>query len=530
MLAASSSFAIHGSGSGSGNDADNDVDNADADEIVLGPMATEPRSASGNGLAGVTGPGQQSVVLDIALQRKLMHAERKLDLATYRLNTLHMDRGENSDTTKAAASLNASIRELSRLLAVLDPAYLLEQVSDRNTKQCYDRYKADWTAYEKAAKEGGSKHGWNLLAGGLGNLICFGIGGALSVLSGSPATGLVINTVAWTFAEPLISMLRATNVSNPYLDYYMVRQHLQARAVREYLQGTAGLERNRKFAWKNRDTGKTEWLHAAEWLNRTSWRSLWAGKWLSDDVIYHVYSLAFSLTNCLPEFFGKSLYDMSTRQGMLTYLGIRTGGGMIAGAVIQEYIQLMHARQMNKTGGQESVTKPLAFWKREADYVGMLLANLDKRLGNDTIDALERRALYTLKNSLELWHGKAIAKSRLHTSVLYEWKVMLQAKREAMGIDPEVPGRRLDTLASFIGKGLSQMTGTILAATANASVSNSTIPWLRWMAYVVPPVASIELGFAHRREFDVIVRTLLAVPEFLFRRCCGSGEDEENQT
>ena len=461
---------------------------------------------------------------DAVLQRKLVRYQRKMELDTFRLNTLH---GAGASTVRVRKDLESSISALTELLMIADPAQLLNDVMHPTTSQARASYLQKLNAFETAVKAGRAKHGWNLVAGGVGNLLCFGIGGAASTLTTNPVVGLAVNTTVWTFAEPLISMMRATTFTNPYLDLYMVRQRLQARAAREGLDGSSGLERNRKFSWTNPDTETTEWLNAADWLSRTSWRTLWAGKHLSDDAPYHIYSAAYGASNCLPEFFSPALYNMATWRGKLTFIGMRTGAGFIAGATLQECVQLLRAGLASHTGGKEVVTKTTALWKDEAAYLDMLLQDIDKKRGRVGADPLEQQAYETLYRSVKLWHDKASAKSWLPTSVLYEWRAMVQRKRDAIGIDPEVPGKRLDTAASFLGKAASQLSG-IGAGSFGAKAVKSPVPWIRWAGYLIPPLASIGAGGFHiRRELEVAARVMLGAAQGVARRCCGGHEAED---
>jgi len=495
-----------------GNDRDN---GGDDDDIVLQPFTATQAADSGIGVQDA--PAFMAIPLDGALQQKLARCKRKMDLASSRLINISRQGG---DTKKARADLDAAVATWSRLSQSTDPGYLFHTINDANTRAAYARYQREWDAYQKVTREGGQKHLHNLAAGGVGNLICFGLGGFAAAYSGSWLVGLTVNTVAWTFAEPLISMMRATTVNNPYMDFYMVRQRLQARAIREQLEGTADLECNKKFQWLDHDSNHTEWLNASEWLDRTSWRGLWAGKHFTDDLIYHVYSVMYGLTNCLPEFFGKSFYDMSTWQGKLAFAGIRAGGGFVAGALIQEGMQLLRTSVMEHTGGKETVTKPCALWEKEAHYVGMLLDRIDGKLAEHGLDIAAKNTLEQLKASLMLWHQKAVAKSRFIPSLAYEWRVMLQSRRDATGIDPEVPGKRLDTLASFIGKAASQLPGIAVGQLAGSAATRSALPWVRWSGYIVPPLVSIAWGFSFRREFEVVGRTMLGVGQAIARRCC----------
>lgn len=457
-----------------------------------------------------------------------------MELAAFR--TMQLDQ-EKRDLSQARKDLDSEIRRLTDLVSMADPIQLFNAVMTLNTRQAHAAYRARLSEFETEVKAGYAKHGWNLVAGGVGNLLCFGIGGALVTVVASPLVGpapllasfvgLACNTTIWTFAEPLISMMRATNVTNPCLDFYMVRQRLQARAARESLDHTCNLPRNQKFAWGASPLGTTELLNAADWLSRSSWRTLWSGKHVTDDVPYYIYSVAYGAANCLPEFTSASLYDTRTWQGLLTSIGIRTGAGMIAGASLQECIQLLRARYSEDTGGRELVTKTVALWKEEAAWLGSLLADIENKRDSVGIDPMRKQALETLHRSVVLWHEKAVAKSAITTSVLYEWRAMVQSKREAIGIDPELPGKRLDTAASFIGKAASQVPGILVGTLAPRAVK-SEVPWIRWTGYLVPPLASIGLGgFIIRRELEVTARVMLGAVHGLAKRCCGGREAED---
>jgi hypothetical protein len=503
------------------------------DSVELHNMATKavlPGAHAASQAAGGSG-------FDVTLQRELKRSTRKLDLARFRLTQVHKAGG---DIARVTSDLSKVIDELSRFLLIADPAQLLDAVMSDRTKQARSAYLQKLQNFETGVKAGRGKHGWNLIAGGAGNLLCFGVGGAIStalaapvmglgsgIAAAAPFIGLGINTLAWTFAEPLISMMRATNHTNPYLDLYMVRQHLQARAAREKMDGTAGLSKNRKFAWTNASTRETEWLNASDWLARTSWLTLWSGKHFTDDEPYHIYSAAYGAANCLPELASASLYNKATWQGLGTAIGIRTAAGMIAGASLQECIQLLRASQTEHTGGREVVTRTIALWKEEAAWLTLLLADIENKQSTVGKDDIQKQAYASLRASVALWHEKATAKSAWTTSVLYEWRAMLQSKRQAMGIDPEVPGKRLDTAASFIGKAVSQLPGIAVGSLASRT-ARSVVPWIRWAGYLVPPLASIGAGgFVIRRELEASARVMMGAVHGLGRRCCG-GQDAED--
>lgn len=492
-------------------------DNRQDDSIELQSMRAVPARARA---AGRNGPG---LAYDATMESKLVRSRRKLELASFRLNQVHAAGGNVAQLT---TNLNRLIEELSNFVSIADPAQLLDDVMSPATIRARAAYFKELGEFEAAVRAGSAKHAWNLAAGGAGNAIAFGIGGIVSTATGNPWLGLPVNTLLWTFVEPLVSMLRATTCTNPYLDLYMVRQRLQARAAREALDGTAGLERNRKFAWTNADSGKTEWLNAADWLSRTSWLTLWSGKHLTDDVPCYLYTLAYGATNSLPEFAPAALFgSVDTARWMR--MGFRTGAGVLTGAALQECVQLLRASQLDKTGGRETVTKTTALWQKEAAVVRLVLDDIDARRNAADLTPQQKQGYAMLHRSFTLWQRKAVAKSAMLSSIGYEWSAMLQPKREAIGIDPEVPGKRLYTAASFIGKGLSQLPGLATAQMA-AEVVKSPVAWMRWVGYVVPPFAMIgAAGFIARRELEVLAHTMLSAAHGVARRCCGGHEAED---
>jgi hypothetical protein len=503
-------------GSNDGNDEDNKTVSV---SVELADRAITRTHAPG--AAGRQVPDDKDC--DAILRRKLDKARRKKDLATFRLAQMNEQGG---DAAKVRRELQGAIEAVTELLLISDPGQQLDQVMSPGTRDLRNIYMQKLGAFEASAKAGWGKHGWNLAAGGIGNALCFGIGGTMAILSGSAAVGLVVNMVAWTFAEPLLSMLRATTVTNPCLDHYMARQRLQARAAREWLDGTSTLVQNRKFPWEDRATGEVHWLNAAEWLNKTSWLGLWSGKYLTDDIPYYGYSVANGIVNLMPEIAGAHLYNTATSMGLMTNIGSRVGAGIAAGALIHACVQWQRAVHAGQTGGTEVATRTMSLWREEAAYLASLLNDIDDKRNAPTISRLEQEALVELRHSIQLWHDKATAKSGRCSSILYEWRAMLQSKREAMGIDREVPGKRLDTAASFLGKGLCQVAGVTIGM-LGAAAAKSTTPWVRWAGYLVSPLAAIGAGgFIIRRELEVASRVMFGAAQGVVN-CCRCRKPQE---
>jgi hypothetical protein len=60
--------------------------------------------------------------------------------------------------------------------------------------------------------------GWNLVAGGNGFLLCFGIGTLTASALGKPWAALVISPLLWSVTERFIPMIRATSWRNRHAD------------------------------------------------------------------------------------------------------------------------------------------------------------------------------------------------------------------------------------------------------------------------------------------------------------------------
>ena len=78
---------------------------------------------------------------------------------------------------------------------------------------------------------------WNLVAGGNGFLLCFGVGTVLSNALGMPWLALVISPVVWSITERLIPMMRATSWRNKHADVdYPHIMRVSAQKIRDQVR------------------------------------------------------------------------------------------------------------------------------------------------------------------------------------------------------------------------------------------------------------------------------------------------------
>jgi hypothetical protein len=129
-------------------------------------------------------------------------------------------------------------------------------------------------------------------------------------------------------------------------------------------------------------------------------------------------------------------------------------------------------------------------------------------------------------------HAKAHAKSGLLTSIGHELGVMFQKKRESTGTDPDMPGKRLDTVCSILGKTTSLLPG-LLATQLCQPLASSDSLMERMIAYTVPPWFLIAWpGFAMRTEFQDTWRSLYGASKGMLSAmragcCCAVDPDDD---
>lgn len=435
--------------------------------------------------------------------------------------------------------------KIERHQATSDPGMLLESMHTPETVAKWRAYVAAWVAeqnYYSVSTERGfhTKHLWNLASGLGGYWLCFGpgvavgtlygpaAGAAVGVATGVPLLGYgvelflgpAVSTISWTLCEPLLAMIRATSWSSPELEGYGELERLRARAMREWIDGSADLPRNRKFEFAEPGSGTRLRLNAADYLARkgSSLTTLYAGKMGDTDLPYGIYAVANGVRNCLPDMLGNpDLY-----QPMAWNLGSRLVAGTFAGPLTAEAIQLL--RQFWQKG-IESVTMSRATWTLLADYLQSLIKDCDDKIGKER-DPVSKERLAQARDALQPMLYKARQKSGLLSSISYEVQTLWQRKREAVGVDAEAPGKRLNTIASGIGKFACQAPGALASGLAKPFVAAGG-GW-RIAANIVAPSVQILCGFIFRREAEFHARVSFGAMAGLrnrIRRCCRAEDD-----
>jgi hypothetical protein len=332
----------------------------------------------------------------------------------------------------------------------------------------------------------------------------------------------MVSTVSWTLCEPLLAMIRATSWGNTTLESYNEYERLRARAWREAIDGSSELERNRKFEWPDSAGGKPVRLNAAQYLERrgTSLGALYVAKMGDSDIPYGIYAVANSMRNCMPDMLGES--TLYTHMGW--NLGSRLLAGTVAGPLTAEAIQL--ARAWRGTG-KETVTMSRATWHLLADYLESLRNNCDDRISKEK-EPMRKERLQQVRDAVLAMLYKARQKSGWFSSISYEMETLWQKKREAVGVDVEAPGKRLNTIATAIGKFVCQVPGALAGGLAKPLVASGTLT-LRTAANIAAPSVQIYAGFIFRREAEFCARTAFGALAGLRNRilhCCPSEEEQ----
>lgn len=470
---------------------------------------------------------------------EIVKCKAKLALALFRLQQAQSASASTSTSSHQALAVNASLPaevkrltdRLQRLMSTSEPEQLLAAAHSLHTVEARNDYLEAWNdhqSYYKTTWPGWAlKHAFNLAAGASAYGLCFMPGALVAALTGSPWAATATSTVAWTAFEPLFIMIRATTWTSPELEAYVERQRMTARAWREWAEGSAAAEGNRKYQWKDQH-GNIHWLNAADSLKhgKGSWLMLWQGKLMTDDVPYCLYSIANTGRNLVPEAIGMPGLYQSFWPNFLS----RACSGMAAGALAMEVVQLSRQWKAGGDAKRETVTKSMHIWKLEAVYLRCLLADIDRRMGEPGADDPASQGLQELRDVVGAWHAKAVAKSWLGTSIRYEWKAMWQVKRVAIGVDTETPGKRLDSVASFISKFSCQAFGAV-ATGFGQQAAKSSLPWMRMLGHVVPPLAQIlpPFGVMTRRELEAGARAALGAMQGWYRKaaCCRAKAHED---
>lgn len=407
---------------------------------------------------------------------------------------------------------------------------VMERIKSIATRERENSFRHVWNDYQQTQRDSCTKHLWNLASGAVAYAIPFGTATMLSRGLGIPYFVLLAGTLH-TLAEPIWTMVRATSWTNPASETYVGRQRARARANGDAWRYLAHIAPKAKMLWKDPKTEQYSRLTAAQALatNQELW--LWLHKVVTDDLPFFVFFFLYAGKNSLNEVLGPKFFDRSTSDGMRNDLLTQYAAGLLSGALTTVLAQGLRRAISGATLGQEVVNKSLHVWELEARYLKTYIQDIDEELSKTNLSADDTRQLRRQLVEVKAQHAKAHAKSGLLTSIGHELGVMFQKKRESTGTDPDMPGKRLDTVCSILGKTTSLLPGLLATQLCQPLASSDSLTE-RMIAYTVPPFFLIAWpGFAMRTEFQDMWRSLYGASKGMLRAmragCCCAVDPED---
>jgi hypothetical protein len=407
---------------------------------------------------------------------------------------------------------------------------VMERIKSIATRERENSFRHVWNDYQQTQRDSCTKHLWNLASGAVAYAIPFGTATMLSRGLGIPYFVLLAGTLH-TLAEPIWTMVRATSWTNPASETYVGRQRARARANGDAWRYLAHIAPKAKMLWKDPKTEQYSRLTAAQALatNQELW--LWLHKVVTDDLPFFVFFFLYAGKNSLNEVLGPKFFDRSTSDGMRNDLLTQYAAGLLSGALTTALAQGLRRAISGATLGQEVVNKSLHVWELEARYLKTYIQDIDEELSKTNLSADDTRQLRRQLVEVKAQHAKAHAKSGLLTSIGHELGVMFQKKRESTGTDPDMPGKRLDTVCSILGKTTSLLPGLLATQLCQPLASSDSLTE-RMIAYTVPPFFLIAWpGFAIRTEFQDMWRSMYGASKGMLRAmragCCCAVDPED---
>lgn len=448
------------------------------------------------------------------VDREILQLCQQYEINTDALTAIRLRSTGDGASASELARLQKERKELAFRLqqcaSLLQPdlsGTVMERVKSMATKELEDRFKHVWSDYQQTQRDSCTKYLWNMASGAVAYAIPFGTATMLSRGLKIPYLVLLAGTLH-TLAEPIWTMVRTTSWTNPASETYVGRQRARARANGDAWRYLAHLPPKAKMLWKDPQTEQYSRLTAAQALatNQELW--LWLHKVVTDDLPFFVFFILYAGKNSLNEVLGPEFFDRASPAGMRNDLLAQFGAGLVSGAITTLLAQGLRRAISGATQGQEVVTKSLHIWKLEARYLKSYIQDIEEELSKTNLLANEARQLQRQLVEVKAQHLKAQAKSGLVTSIGHEFGVMFQEKRESTGTDPDMPGKRLDTVCSMLGKTTSLLPG-LLATHLCQPLASSDSFMERMIAHTVPPFFLIAWpGFAMRTEFQDWWRSL----------------------
>lgn len=471
------------------------------------------------------------------VERQMQKLCGKLERNTRKIATIGPDApGQRKEILlKQRQDLTGRMNDCMRLLDPNLAGTVMERAKSDATRDLELTYQRVWDDYQHRQKGSCTKYLWTFLAGGVAYSIPFGTATMLSRWFEMPYLVPPVAGLLHTLAEPLWTMVRATTWTNPASVAYVGRQRARARANGDAWRYLANVQPKAKMLWTDPLTGKRTVLTAAQALatNQELW--LWLHKTVSDDVPFFIFSLFYSIKNVMREPFGPELFDRSTPNGMRNDLAAQFAAGFLSGAVTMLVAQGIRRGIAGATKGSEVATKSRHVWSLQARFLGSYAEDIRDMLTRSNLSRQETRLLRAKLREVQAEQAMARAKSWLPGSVFYEFSVMFQKKRVASGSDPDMPGKRLDTLCSILGK-MTSLLPSLAVGMLCQPLAKSPDMTTRLIAHLAVPFSLVTWpGFAMRTELQDWYLSLFGACKGMVSAmragcCCAADDPDESAT
>jgi hypothetical protein len=353
--------------------------------------------------------------------------------------------------------------------------------------------------------------GWNLVAGGNGFLLCFGVGTVLSNALGMPWLALVISPVIWSLTERLIPMIRAMSWRNKHADVdYPHIMRISGQKIRDQVRQLFNLNPKKYMV-----NGQV--LTAAQYREILSLFNAWKGKVKTDDLPYFSYSFWYSVRTVILNLCTSPAF-LKTPGGVAASLVSLAVAGIFAGASTSVIAQACRRHAYKKENPDnwrrgEFLVKSPNVWKAEKNLLKAKFALMDAYLKKHS-DKKTRKSFKFSQAILSMEMLKVGMKSERLTSIAYEISRLAQ-EESAFGEDgfSDVAGNRIDALCGLMGKAACLVPAILFNQLVAMKYTSAGFGVVTGISVTLALNIVLIMGFSFRKELEFPGRYMI---EFVY--------------
>lgn len=364
----------------------------------------------------------------------------------------------------------------------------------------------------KRAKAGHYTDCMNVGSGIVSYLLTFCTGTLTASGTNMPLLSPPIIAACWTIFERVAPMIRATSWTNPHADVtYPEIMRMTKRISKDWVRQLFGL--GPKYFFRN-----GEKMTACEVRQTLSLFKAWKGKFLTDDIPPHTFTLFYISRNVLLKLFASSTF-LSTPVGKAVSLGTLAAAGVMAGGTGALAFQKLRGCQhkaknpgSKKNGESLVITKEI--WKQEKKVREHEIILINAYLENITTD--EKQTICPGISLIEEEKSKAKAKSETWSSLLYEFGCLFVGKSQFGENDNgEVAGKLYQTISGFFGKMLCLSFSAFYISYVVTVFATTDVSLLQQLSLVIVAPIILIVGFGFRKELEIFILAIMGLLEGL---------------